>query len=54
LGPRPIPQQVVTASYAEGEEELVDAPWLDVNGNKVADGEGGLKMDKAAQSPVRE
>ena len=60
LGPRPIPQQVVTASFAaEGEEELVDAPWLDLNGNdlnsnKAVGGEGGPKVEEAAQSPTSE
>ena len=59
LGPRPIPQQVVTASFLEGEEDLVDAPWLDsngndLNGNKVVGGEGGAKMEEATESLARE
>ena len=59
LGPRPIPQQVVTASFLEGEEDLVDAPWLDpdgndLNGNKVVGGEGESKMEGVAESLARE
>ena len=58
LGPRLIPQQVVTASFREGEEDITDAPCLDhngndLNGNKVAGGEGGSK-EEPAQSLTRE
>ena len=54
-GPRLIPQQVVTAAFAaEGEEELTDAPWLDLNGNEVVGEEGGPKIDEAIESSARE
>ena len=59
LGPRPIPQQVVTAFFHKGEEDLADAPWLDtngndMNGNKVVGKEGGSKMEEPAQSLTHE